>query len=45
LFDARRTGYDTILISPRDAAADTVVRRMTGVTIRGKGVAAKVDQA
>ena len=33
-----------VLVEVAPAAAETVVRRMTGVTIKGKRVAAKVDQ-
>ena len=33
-----------VLVEVTPAAAETVVRRMTGVTIKGKRVAAKVDQ-
>ena len=32
------------LVEVSPAAAETVVRRMTGVTIKGKRLAAKVDQ-
>ena len=37
-----RESFALVEVAP--AAADTVVRRMTGVTIKGKRVAAKVDQ-
>jgi hypothetical protein len=37
-----RESFALVEVTP--AAAEMVVRRMTGVTIKGKRVAAKVDQ-
>jgi ATP-dependent RNA helicase DeaD len=37
-----RESFALVEVAP--AAAETVVRRMTGVTIKGKSVAAKLDQ-
>jgi hypothetical protein len=37
-----RESFALVEVAP--AAAETVVRRMTGVTIKGKRVTAKVDQ-